>query len=99
MVNPYVSMFAPKSVYGRSIEINFPTRREKLRGDVTRSAAIGNFGKTGNDDLPIWDTCPDPCSEDTNKTHGGGNPELCIIYKSIVTGYPDILTNMPLFTT
>ena len=90
-------MWDPFSAYGRSCEINFPTRKRQGCGESTRSAAIGNFGKTGQADVPIWDTCPSACNEDTTKTHGGGNDELCDLYKSIVTGYPDIAKNMPDF--
>jgi len=62
--NPVISMYEPFSVYGRSCEINFPTKKKLGRGDATRSAAIGNFGKTGESDIPIWDTCPTPCNDD-----------------------------------
>lgn len=95
--NEVINMFEPFSVYGRAVEINLPTKREQGDSDKTRVAAISNLGKTGADDVPIWDKGPEVCNDDTTKTHGGGNESLCEIYKRIVTGYPDIAVNMPLF--
>ena len=90
MKNPVINLYKPFSVFGCSLEINLPTNKEQGNGSARRSAAIGNLGKTGDADVPMWDVAPNPCSEDTTKPHGGGNAEICKIYKSVVMYYPDI---------
>ena len=90
MENPVLNLYKPFSVFGCSLEINLPTIMEQGNGSATRTAAIGNLGKTGGADVPMWDVAPDPCSEDTSKPHGGGDPKICEIYKSVVNHFPDI---------
>ena len=69
--NEEINIFEPYSVVGRSCEIE----------QGGRSVAIGNFGKIGESDVPIWDKGPHPCSKDTSLPHGGGDKEICKIYK------------------
>lgn len=88
--NSVINLYNPFSIYGRSLEINLPTSKKQGNGYATRTAAIGNLGKTGDFDVPMWDVAPSPCNEDTTLPHGGGNTEICEMYKGVVKNYPDI---------
>jgi len=92
MRNSAINLFGHFNVIGRSLEISLGTREEQGKEPHARTAAIGNLGKTGDADVPEWDYAPKPCAEMTTLPHGGGNAEICEIYKSIVKGYPDINT-------
>jgi hypothetical protein len=74
------------------VEINMATKSKQGKGDTKRSVAIGNLGKVGMHEFPSWDACPDPCNQSNNWPHGGGNKDLCKLYKEIVKGYPAINT-------
>jgi len=87
-----VNLYNPFNVVARSVEINLPTDRKQGNGCATRTAAMGNLGKTGDADVPQWDKAPSPCNENTSLPHGGGNKAICKVYESIVENYPDIKT-------
>lgn len=86
--NKLINLYGPFNLIGRSLEVTTPSKQ----GDKGKTASIGNLGKTGNADIPMWDVAPDPCSPGTTLPHNGGVERLCDMYKDVVKNYPDINT-------